>query len=134
MLVLLVGCSGITPTTGSDEAPVQVVKQFVSALRSKNASKMVEYLANNEAIGGYAPELQTTMDLLQTMNIENEQYTLQENDGTNAKVKMTATISYAVRGVPLVTQQGDAIFSLINVADQWLIRNIEPVLPEGLGK
>lgn len=136
LVTLLAGCGGIVPATEKrdNEAPVLTVKQFIAALRSKDATQMLEHVARDETIGSYVSELQIALNLLQTLNIEDEQYTLLENDGTNAKVKMTAKVAFAIRGVPLLSQQGEVIFSLRRVGDQWLIWNVEPVLPKELGK
>ncbi len=134
LTLLLAACDGGVPSSqsgsGDEEAPVQVVKDFVAALKNRDVDAMMNYIASNEETARYSPEIQNSIDLLEKLNIENEQYTLEENDGTNAKVRLKATVSYAVRGVPLASEEGETIFSLIKVGDRWYIRNIQPVIEQ----
>lgn len=134
-MLLLAACDGggvpsSQSGSGDEEAPVQVVKDFVAALKNRDVDAMMDYITSNEETSRYSPEIQNAIDLLEKLNIENEQYTLEENDGTNAKVRLKATVSYAVRGVPLASEEGETIFSLIKVGDRWYIRSIQPVIEQ----
>jgi hypothetical protein len=136
LTLLLAACDGggapsSQSGSGDEEAPVQVVKDFVAALKNRDVDAMMNYISSNEETARYSPEIQNSIDLLEKLNIENEQYTLEENDGTNAKVRLKATVSYAVRGVPLASEEGETIFSLIKLGDRWYIRNIQPVIEQG---
>jgi hypothetical protein len=116
-----------------DEGAVQVVKDFIAATKDGDVTTVISLIEPNEDLDpkGMSAELRTYTSMIEDMDMENETYTLEKNDGKEATVRFTTTVSFSVLGGPKVEQDTESLFTVVRSKDRWYIRDMQPVM-EGM--
>ncbi len=139
-ILTLVGCSDTSsnggrdgePAMSDDEAAVQVVKDFITASKDGDVEQIIDLMEPSEDLDPKSMymELQTATSMMEQVDTENEEYTLEENDGKKAKVLYKANISFAVKGGPQLQQEVESLFTVVKQDNQWYVRTMRPVTEE----
>jgi hypothetical protein len=139
MLLLVAACGGGGETGeaeqpslagGDTEAPVQVVREFVAATQEQDVNKLLSLIEPSNEVQGMGAELRAQTGLIGQLDYQNETYTLEENNGQEAKVRFTADVTFGVQGAEPVSQPAEMVFNVVKIDENWYIRNVVPVIEE----
>jgi hypothetical protein len=141
LILTLVGCTETSnkgrggdeePAMSDDEAAVQVVKDFITASKDGDVEQIINLMEPDENLDtkGMYMELQTATSMMEQVDTENEEYTLQENNGKKAEVLYKASVSFAVKGGPQLQQEVESLFTVVKQDGEWYIRTMRPITEE----
>jgi hypothetical protein len=137
VMLVFVACGktgdGSAPAGNDDEAAVQVVKDFITATKESDVTTVIRLIEPNDDLDpkGMSAELRTYASMIEQMDMENETYTLEKNNGKEATIRFTSTVSFSVLGGPKVVQEVETLFTVVKIKDRWYIRDMQPVM-EGM--
>ncbi|GIV99515.1 hypothetical protein [Roseiflexus sp.] len=114
----------------SDPRPVQTVQNFVAATEARDVSRMLSYVEPTDLKRQISPELRSYMEYITDLQFKNETYTLVDNNGSIARVRLTGTVRYTVDygSVYSGERSFDTIFELVLLEGTWYLRSLQ--LPE----
>lgn len=131
VLVGLVGLSGLgglgacgTPAA-DDAAPVETVRAFVAAWEDHDTTRILELIEPADWRMQIGPEVRAYTGQIETLAFVDPSYTLLENDGSTARVRVQAHVEYALRGQAPGAFDLDVVVILVNLDGQWYLRNVE---------
>ena len=128
VLLALVACSD-TANPADDQAATQVVKSFVTAVEDRNASGMLNLIEPADWRKDIGPELRSYVSYLKSAEFHDPQYTVIDNTGDLAHVRLVSTMEYEIEGVPPAEQPWNLVFEVVKLDGTWYLRNFE--LPTG---
>lgn len=128
-IVMLTACGGSAPAQ-NDEAPVQVVKDFVAAAERRDASAMLNLLEPTDWREQIGPELRSYTNQVEQVEIRNPTYTLQDRTDQESHVRVQGTVAYTLRGAAFHEQPIDTTIELVNIDNIWYIRGVEMPIPD----
>lgn len=123
LLVALV--SGCANKAVDNEAPVETVRQFIAALEDRDVSAMIDLLEPTDWRKEIGPELRSYLGYVKTLELRDEQYTVERNDGQKATVRLTGTLSYALADDASGERPIDLAIDLVEVDGQWYMHSLE---------
>ncbi|MDW8147070.1 MAG: hypothetical protein RMJ48_12395 [Roseiflexaceae bacterium] len=118
------------PDPMSDPRPVQTVQNFVAATEARDVSQMLSYIEPTDLKRQIGPELRSYMEYITNLRFDNETYTLVDNDGSIAHVRLTGIVRYTVDygSISSGERPFDAVFELVLLEGAWYLRSLQ--LPE----
>ena len=118
------------PDPMSDPRPVQVVQNFVAAVEARDVSRMLSYIEPTDIKRQISPELRSYMEYITDLQFNDETYTLLDNDGSIAHVRLTGTVRYTVDYGTVYSGERpfDTVFELVLLEGAWYLRSLQ--LPE----
>jgi len=118
------------PDPMQDRRPVQVVQQFVAATEARDVSRMLEFVEPTDLKRQISPELRAYMEYVTGLQFDDSTYTLVDNDGVTAHVRLTGTVRYTIDygTVHSGTSPVDSLFELVMLEGSWYLRGM--TLPE----
>ncbi|MCS6938803.1 MAG: hypothetical protein RMJ55_18790 [Roseiflexaceae bacterium] len=118
------------PDPMSDPRPVQTVQNFVAATEARDVSQMLSYIEPTDLKRQISPELRSYMEYITDLRFDNETYTLVDNNGSIAHVRLTGIVRYTVDYGSIVSGERpfDAVFELVLLEGAWYLRSLQ--LPE----
>lgn len=124
MLFVLTACAR-TATSTDDEAPRQVVRSFVTAIEDRDASRVLNLIEPADWRKDIGPELRSYVSYLERVQFRDPQYTVVDNTGTLAHVRLVSQMEYEIKGVPPAEQHWDLVFEVVKLDGTWYLRNFE---------
>ena len=110
----------------SDTRPVELVKNFTSAIEAKDATRMLSYVEPTVYRREISPEVRAYVEYLQEARFENARYELLDNDGGRAHVRWTALMHYTLN-LGSQTKSGDrpidTVFELTKFEGNWYLHS-----------
>lgn len=128
--LVLLGCSG-EPSAADNEAAIQVVKNFVAAVEKRDPSAMLDVIEPTEWRREIAPELRSYIGYIQSISFQDPQYSLIDNTGELAHVRLVSSMEYALEGTETAKQDIDLTFELVKLDGTWYLRtfNLPSAIP-----
>jgi hypothetical protein len=124
LLVVLAACGA--ESTADDEAPVQVVQEFIAAVEEGDSTRALELMEPNEWTPQMAAEWRISSSMVDTLEFQNATYELEETEGDVAHVRFSSLVSYGLQGSAPAEQQMEGVFEVVNIDGEWYIRNMRP--------
>ncbi len=122
MLVLMVtGCTA----AATDDAPVRLVQSVVAAWESGDAAAILSAIEPAPWRREIAPEVRQYTGLMRQLTFVDPQYTLLDNNGTIAHVRLESTLVYALQDGRSGEQPLHLIVETVQDDGVWYIRKIE---------
>jgi hypothetical protein len=126
LLVLLILSVAACTTAVDTEGPVQAVRDFVVALEARDASAIIAQLEPTEWRTQISPELRAYLGLVETIDLYDEQYAVEEHDGELALVRLTGMLDYSLQeGAAAGTQPVDLLFEVVRIDGVWYLRSLD---------
>jgi hypothetical protein len=125
ILMLALGACSRTSSSADNDPPKKVVQSFVAAIEQRNASKLLNLIEPADWRKDIGPELRSDMSYLEKDNFRDPQYTVVDNTGELAHVRLVSTMEYEVQGVPPAEQQLDLLFEVVKLDGEWYLRNFD---------
>lgn len=119
--LLFVGCA--QPV--DNEGPVAVVRQFVGALEARDPSAIIALLEPTEWRAEIGPELRSYLGYLEALDLREEAYTVAENSGDTALVRVTGTLSYTLEEGASGEIPVDLQLQVVRIDGIWYLRDLE---------
>jgi hypothetical protein len=121
---LLFGCAlpGARP---DDAAPRRVVERFVEALEDRDASALLALIEPADWRREIGPELRSYVGYVQRISFRRPTYTVESNNGDEARVRFVATLEYEIEGVEPGEQPVDIIFEVVRLDGTWYVRSFD---------
>lgn len=119
--MLLAACSG-QPSAADNEAAIQVAKDFVAAVEKRDPSAMLDLIEPTDWRREMGPELRSYIGYLQSITFQNQEYSLVDNTGEIAHVRLVSTMEYALEGTGTAKQDIDLNFELVKLDGTWYVR------------
>jgi hypothetical protein len=118
------------PDPMNDPRPVQVVQNFVAATEVRDVSLMLSYIEPTDLKRQISPELRSYMEYITDLRFDDETYTLVDNNGSIAHVRLTGIVRYTVDYGSVYSGERpfDTIFELVLLEGAWYLRSLQ--LPE----
>ncbi len=118
------------PDPMTDPRPVQVVQNFVAATEARDVSRMLSYVEPTDLKRQISPELRSYMEYITDLQFNDETYTLIDNNGSIAHVRLTGTVRYTFDYGTVVSGERpfDTLFELVLLEGAWYLRSMQ--LPE----
>jgi hypothetical protein len=128
MVGLLLGACGAPP---DGQAPVAVVQRFVAGLEARDVAQILAQLPPDQPKRQIAPEIRAYLSVVERMQFREPVYTVLENNGSSARVRLTATLEYTLRGVAPRERPIEAEFDVVRTGEVWYLDGITwPALTE----
>ena len=125
ILMLALGACARTTSSTDNDPPKRVVQSFVAAIEQRNASRLLNLIEPADWRKDIGPELRSYMSYLEKAHFRDPQYTVVDNTGELAHVRLVSTMEYEVQGVPPAEQQLDLLFEVVKLDGEWYLRNFE---------
>lgn len=119
--MVLAACSG-KPSEADNEAAIQVAKDFVAAVEKRDPSAMLALIEPTDWRREIAPELRSYMGYVQSITFQNPEYSLIDNTGELAHVRLVSSMEYALEGTGTAKQDVDLTFELVKLDGTWYLR------------
>lgn len=118
------------PDPMSDPRPVQTVQNFIAATEARDVSQMLSYVEPTDLKRQISPELRSYMEYITELQFDGETYTLLDNNGSIAHVRLTGTVRYTVDYGSVYSGENpfDTVFELVLLEGAWYLRSLQ--LPE----
>lgn len=118
------------PDPMSDPRPVQTVQNFIAATEARDVSRMLSYVEPTDLKRQISPELRSYMEYITELQFDGETYTLLDNNGSIAHVRLTGTVRYTVDYGSVYSGENpfDTVFELVLLEGAWYLRSLQ--LPE----
>jgi hypothetical protein len=121
---LLFGCA-LPAARPDDAAPRRVVERFVEALEDRDASALLALIEPADWRREIGPELRSYVGYVQRISFRRPTYTVESNNGDEARVHFVATLEYEIEGVEPGEQPVDIIFELVRLDGTWYVRSFD---------
>jgi hypothetical protein len=130
-LLLLLALAACTQGASSEdnEAATQVVRSFVAAVEDRDASRIINLIEPADWRKDIGPELRSYVSFLERAEFRNPQYTVIDNTGDLAHIRLVSTMEYKIKGVPSDEQQWDLTFEVVKLDGTWYLRNFDLPAP-----
>lgn len=122
--LVLLGCAS-QPSEADNEAAIQVVKNFVAAVEKRDPSAMLNVIEPTEWRREIAPELRSYIGYIQRIAFQNPQYSLIDNTGELAHVRLVSSMEFALEGAEPAKQDVDLTFELVKLDGTWYLRTFD---------
>jgi hypothetical protein len=128
-VTLIIGVIYLTrpPDPMQDQRPVEVVQLFVAAIEARDVTEMLRYVEPTMIRREISPEVRAYMEYAETIRFENPGFTLLDNNGRLAHVRLTANLHYRVNlgsTVKAGTQPVDTTVELTRLEGAWYLRGV----------
>lgn len=115
-----------------NQGPVLAVERFVAALEQRDPSAIIDQLEPTEWRKEIGPELRSYLSHIAEIAISDEAYTVEQNDGELAVVRLTGTLSYTLAESEVSGERPvDLQIEVVRVGDTWYLRGLELPQPGG---
>jgi hypothetical protein len=117
------------PDPMSDTRPVEVVKGFVAAVEAKDASRMLSFAVPTNVKKEIGPEVRAYLEYVESISFGDARYTLIDNDGERAHVRLTATMHYKLNlgdEAKSGDKPVDTTYELTKFEDAWYLSSVTP--------
>lgn len=122
MVVLVgMGCAPAAP----DDAPVQHVQQVVAAWEVGDTEAILAAIEPTEWRREISPEIRQYTGLIRQLTFVEPQYTLLDNDGTVAHVRVESRVVYELQDGRSGEQSLRLIVETVHYDGAWYIRGID---------
>ena len=125
VLMLALACALSACGTPEDpQAPVATVQRFIAGLEARDATRVLAEVAPDGVRRQIAPDVRTYLSVVERLAFRDPTYTLLANANQKAQVRVTATLSYTVRGGQMGERPVQAEFSLVRQQNVWYLDTI----------
>lgn len=115
-----------------NQGPVLAVERFVAALEQRDPSAIIDQLEPTEWRKEIGPELRSYLGHIAEIDLRDESYTVEQNDGDLAVVRLTGTLSYTLSESGVSGERpADLQIEVVRVGDTWYLRGLELPQPGG---
>ena len=113
-----------------DEGPRQVVRSFVEALEARDAGRLLDLIEPADWRKEIGPELRSYVAYIETLSFRDPQYTVMDNTGDQAHVRLVSTLEYTIKDVKPGEQKVDLVFEVVRIDGIWYLRSFNLPQPE----
>lgn len=121
-ILVLAGCG---PTAAQDEAAIQVVRDFVAAWEAGDTSAVLALVEPADWRREMGPELRAYTGRIDQLQLANAAYSLLDNDGQVARVRLTGSLSYTLHDGVSGEHELDAVVEVVQVEGAWYVRGLD---------
>ncbi|NJP07067.1 MAG: hypothetical protein HC837_16325 [Chloroflexaceae bacterium] len=127
VVLLVAACSNGTGNQASGEqAPVEAVRAFVSAMEARDVDTVLTLLDPTDDLPRQiGPELRSTISMIDELRIEDATYTLVDTDGQVAHVQLTGNVTFALHDMEPMLYEIDNTVELVNQDGTWYLSDID---------
>lgn len=122
LLVLLAACS---MASVDNDAPVQVVREFVAAWEENDTSKILRLIEPSDWRMEMGPEIRSYTGMVDHLEFADPTYTLVDNTGDLAHVRLTSTVQYTLRDGNTGNLDIDVLLEVVRIDDAWYLRSLD---------
>lgn len=121
-LLLLGACAGPVDNDG----PLRTVQAFIAALEARDASAIIALIEPTEWRREIGPELRTYLGYLDSIAVPDAAYTIEQNQGDTAVVRVTGTLAYTLAESGFSDERPfDLQIEVVRVDGAWYLRSLQ---------
>jgi hypothetical protein len=121
--ITLLGCTAQPP---DNAGPADAARRFVAALESRDTGAIMDLLEPSDWRKEIGPELRSYLGLISALNLRDASYTVTQNDGASAQVRITGTLAYTLAESGTSGERPvDLLVETVRVGGAWYLHSLD---------
>lgn len=122
LLLVVLGCGA---PAAPDDGPVRLVQQVAAAWEAGDSTTILNSIEPSAWRREIGAEIRQYTGIIQSLALDDPTYTLLNNDGTLARVRLEARLRYSLRDGRTGTQPLNLIIETVQLDGTWYIRQLD---------